>query len=192
MRIESSDYEVIVLKKKCNGYQPEFKESMLVDLPWRHIIELKEKTWCVDPQRDAFHSLICYQNSYLFETSDNDQIVCLECSSLKYNTQIKNIMHQSVNYNSNINNKYLSMSQKEYKLKQKDDHLNQVKMSTLNNLKKIYFLTNQQNDYQRLINLLSQNDIGGVHRLIKSCLKTNRGVNGIINTLNKAINGIIN
>jgi len=37
-------------------------------------------------------------------------------------------------------------------------------MSTLNNLKKIYFLTNQQNDYQRLINLLSQNDIGGVHR----------------------------
>ena len=62
-------------------------------------------------------------------------------------------------------------------------------MLHLNYRKQIVSLRNKQSDYKRLVNLLSENDIPGVCRLIKVCINSNRGINGIINTVVSAIQG---
>ena len=51
-------------KIRCNGYQPIFKTSMLVDVPWQKVFELKNKTWKIDTSRTAFRSNDCFANEF--------------------------------------------------------------------------------------------------------------------------------
>jgi len=88
-----------------------------------------------------------------------------------------------------LNYKYLTTQQLIKTIEKKNETSNNDKMIHLNYRKKIVSLRNKQNDYKRLVKLLSENEIPGVCRLVKVCINSNRGINGIINTVVSAIKG---
>ncbi len=88
-----------------------------------------------------------------------------------------------------LNYKYLTTQQLIKTIEKKNETSNNDKMIHLNYRKKIVSLRNKQNDYKRLVKLLSENEIPGVCRLVKVCINSNREINGIINTVVSAIKG---
>ncbi len=158
-------------------------------MPWQYYIEL-ERDWCVDLEKSAFHSKKCYENCYLFETFDDEININSLCEALKYNTIINNILERSNNgCDKKTNYKYLNTTQHVEKINQKNDKIKQEVLNTLNLRRINYAYKIKQSDYKRMVLLIGQEDIPGIHRLIKSCLSSNCGINGIINKLNSAIYG---
>lgn len=71
----------------------------------------------------------------------------------------------------------------------KNEKINSIKLETLNLKKSNMTLHNQLSDYKRFSLLIAQNDIPRIHQLVKSCIKSNYGINGIIEKIKLAISG---
>ena len=164
---------------------------MRLDFPFMLYDELEKNKvleWSINVNNSSFHSKSCYLNNFTFSTIEK-ATVCNKCEQLKYNNDIKQIIKRSNEYEEHTNYKYLSSNQFVEKLKRKNEQINEYKLTNLNQRAQLINLKNSKNDYERLVTLLSQNDIPGVCRLIKVCLRANKGINALINTVVSAING---
>lgn len=83
----------------------------------------------------------------------------------------------------------MSYSQLKSELNEKNSTINNMKLHNLNIERNYISLSNSRTDYQRLVNLIRLNQIPRIQQIIKSCLNSNYGVNGIIEKLHSAIKG---
>jgi hypothetical protein len=88
------------------------------------------------------------------------------------------------------NHKYMTYNQLKSQLDLKNEQLDEQRLKILNLTKQNISLKNKNDDMHRLINTIANNDIARVNVLLKTCLKQNYDVSGIIDKLQFAINKV--
>lgn len=133
---------------------------MKADFPFLLYDQL-ETNWKIDVNRSSFHSDKCYHNNFMFTSIEKEPKVCEQCEQLQYNIEINKIVKRSHECEAHTSYKYLSSTQLNEKLIKKNEIINDHKLASLKFRTQLVNLKNAKNDYERLVTLLSQNDIPG-------------------------------
>ena len=179
-----------------NVFQPNFYEgykafkelNIHTMFPLQILHYIPNRKWTIDLQRNAFHHIDCSNNHYLLKS--NDQIISSQCSELKYNQELNNIVNRAeLTDTSKINHYLMSYEQIKRELNKKNEKINDLKLNGLNLMRNNVRLSNSRSNYKRLLNQIANNNIPRVHQIIKSYVNSNYSSNAIIDKLNAAING---
>ncbi|CAF0901890.1 unnamed protein product [Brachionus calyciflorus] len=169
---------------KCTGLKLE--TNVFLNFPFQlfEINNLKDEFTF---ENGAFHSVECTQNNYNLTSANSD--INQSCYYVKYNTNFKSILKRSNEIPKFTNHSFMTYLQLKQELDEKNTKINSQKLETLNLRRSNITLNNQLSDYKRFKILVSQNDIPRIHVLVKSCIKSNYGINGIIEKIKQAIAG---
>jgi hypothetical protein len=173
------------LARKCSGYRP--FENIYQNFPFQ-LFELDSENISFSFENGNFHSNVCRKNNYLLFVEAKN--VNTPCINLEHNQYLSNILKRAQQCEKFTKNSYMTYLQLKNEIDQKNDQINSLKLNQLNMRRSYIVLQNKQTDFKRFVILLSQNDIPRLNNLLNVCLKSNFGINGILNKLKMAMDGV--
>ena len=124
-----------------------------------------------------------------------DITICRDYSSLGTLNSVNQLLERSQVPGSDIvsckvNNKFLNFEQITGKLENCQQEMKEVKLTELNQNKKLSILRKKLAMHERFIMALSENDVPRLRQLIAVCIRQRRGVAYIVDKLQSAISGL--
>jgi hypothetical protein len=104
--------------------------------------------------------------------------------------QIKSIVKNVENDNKFLKYEWLNHEQLIKRCKEQALKMNDLKLRSLNARRTIESLRAKQCDYKRLVNLIGTGYFGAVHRVVSVCMRNKCGVEGMVNKISNAIQGV--
>ncbi len=171
---------------KCQEYSNSLTGNICISFPFQ-AFELRKLNFTIDLLDCKFHDRKCAENYYKCEEISK---INIECSNLKYNSDLNRIVNQVDNPNKYFNYQYLNYPGFCDRLHLYTKRIDEYRLQNLNKDFLIISLKNKLSLYKRFNFLLANNDVERIRELMSVCLKNKMGIKGIINKLIMSINGV--
>jgi len=171
---------------KCEGYTIENFEdkAFFANFPFQI---LSERPLNFVIENNKLHSISCYKNNYLCSIGT---IYNTECANLKFDTTLIDIITRMTNVKKHTNYQYMNFNQLVDTINHYQKIYSKTRLENLNSMRTIIVLRNKITLYKRFIVFISMNKISKLNTLISVCLNRGTGVNGILEKLKEAANGV--